>query len=92
MTNNNLKNQASGGYFNGFKNPFIWVAFFLIILFFAPFSSEYSAIKITIAIMIIAYGLSLGAFKKKSVDAKILKLTKSQKKELENEIEQIKHN
>ena len=55
---------------NSIKNPFILLAFFLIMLFFVPLPETFNAVKVSIAIMIIAYGFSLGAFRKRIKDAK----------------------
>ncbi len=49
------------------KNPLIILAFGLSFLFFVPLPPEYMALKIVIALMVISYGISLGAFKNKKL-------------------------
>jgi len=46
------------------------VAFGLTILFFVPLPEQYLGIKIVVALIVISYGISLGAFGKKRQKSK----------------------
>lgn len=52
------------------KNPFTILAFGFTFLFFMPFPEEYLALKIMIALMVISYGITLGAFRHKNTPDK----------------------
>jgi len=53
------------------KNPLIIIAFGFCVLFFIPFPAQYTALKIVIALMVISYGISLGAFKEQSLHSRV---------------------
>lgn len=61
-----LNSSGSNKTLNIIKNPFLLVAFFLVLFFFIPLPDEYNLIKAVIALIVIVYGISLGAFKKKA--------------------------
>jgi len=60
-----MKNNKKNKLLNKLKNPFLYVSFLLILLFFIPLPEEYNAVKIVISTIVIAYGIKLGAFQKK---------------------------
>ena len=76
------------------KNPFIIVAFGLTFMFFMPMASKYLAMKIIVGVIVISYGISLGAFKRynqKLTDESMRlndRLEEVQKKLLEMEIKE----
>ncbi len=68
-----------------FKNPFVIIAFGFCIFFFVPFPVEYTALKIIIALMVISYGISIGAFSKESLHSR----TERSAEEYEKRIREI---
>jgi hypothetical protein len=68
-----------------FKNPFIYISLILIIIFFIPLPKVYNAVKISVAIMVIAYVARLMVFKKRRKDSEKLEeeQLKAAKKEME---------
>lgn len=71
------------------KNPFLILAFGLTILFFIPFPKEYLAIKIVVALLVISYGISLGAFNRKKAIDKNKKDFNERLDEIETKLEQL---
>ncbi|OGI02070.1 MAG: hypothetical protein A2Y25_03880 [Candidatus Melainabacteria bacterium GWF2_37_15] len=71
------------------KQLILIVAFGLTLLFFVPLPEQYLGIKIVVALMVISYGISLGAFgqrnKKMEHDAFNLP-NKNQLKEVEKKL------
>ena len=81
---------------NSVRKTFLLLAVSLILLFFVPLSEAFNPVKFSIAIMIIAYGFSFWAFRKRINDAEKYnmehKIDKKYFKNVQKELESINEN
>ena len=74
-----------------FKNPFLYIALILVIIFFIPMHSAYIPLKIVVAIMVISYGINVKFFKKVSHSEEQKKYTKKSIEELEEALDKMEN-
>jgi len=87
--NNNSSKCKKCNILSELKNPFIYVCFLLIVLFFIPTTETYNLLKIISALFVIIYGLNLGAFRKRREIKDNNEITREQLEEVEKKLEEL---
>lgn len=81
---------------NSVNRTLLLLAVSLILLYFVPLSEAFNAVKVSIAIMIIAYGFSIWSFRKRIQNAEKYnlehKIDKKHFKNVKKELESINEN